>query len=180
MSKTEAAQLAHVAEIKCKTGLGTVIAETYGGLEVRVQPGAPGIGEIKNIPVPEDIVVACASFAPLSTRKFLYEEETRERVNDVGGKLVDKLIEEPDYLNFMRLSRQFAEHVGLITVRMRKVLKETDGANFVCSMSMFGETLFTLAERKSLERLLKIFDKYFPKEKIVVSEINIGGARLLP
>ena len=31
LSKIEAAQLAHVAEVECKTGLGTVIAETFGG-----------------------------------------------------------------------------------------------------------------------------------------------------
>jgi len=39
MSKIEAAQLAHIAEVECKTGLGTVAAETFGGLEIRVKPG---------------------------------------------------------------------------------------------------------------------------------------------
>jgi pantoate kinase len=64
MSKIQCAQIAHVAEIECKTGLGTVIAETFGGFEIRVKPGAPGIGEIKCLPIPENAVVACHVFGP--------------------------------------------------------------------------------------------------------------------
>src|SRR5881397_2282855 len=36
LSRTEAAQVAHRAEIACKTGLGTVIAEFAGGFEMRI------------------------------------------------------------------------------------------------------------------------------------------------
>jgi pantoate kinase len=179
MSRIEAAQMAHVAEVECKTGLGTVIAEAFGGVEIRVKPGAPGIGEIKNVTIPKDYVMACLTFGPLSTKKFLKDEETRKRINEFGGKLVDKLIEEPNVTNLMNFSRQFAEHVGLMTERIRRTLRATDNANFVCSMTMFGEAVFTLIRRESLEELLKIFRKYDPDGKIIVSEIDFGGARLL-
>jgi len=179
LSKTEAAQVAHVAEVECKTGLGTVIAETVGGLEIRVKPGAPGIGEIRRVPAPEDATVACLVFGPLSTRKVLSDEETRRRVNELGGKLVEKLIEDSGISNFMRLSRQFAEHVGLITDRIRCVLNETDEASFVCSMPMFGESVFAIVERESLGELKKIFLKYGSEQQIVISGIDFEGARLL-
>ena len=179
MSTMEAAQMAHVAEVKCKTGLGTVIAETSGGVEVRVKPGALGIGEIKHVPVPKDYVMACLTFGPLPTKKFLTAEETRKRVNEFGGKLVDKLIEEPNVTNFMDFSRQFAEHIGLMTEKTRRILHATDNANFVCSMPMFGESAFTLIKQQSLEELLQIFRKYSPDGKIIVSEIDFEGARLL-
>jgi len=179
MSRIEAAQMAHVAEVECKTGLGTVIAEAFGGVEVRVRPGAPGIGEIKNVPVPKDYVVACLTFGPLSTKKFLKDEETRKRVNEFGGKLVDKLIEEPNVTNFINFSHQFAEHVGLITEKTRRILHAADNANFVCSMPMFGEAAFTLMKQESLEELLKIFRKHGQDGKIIVSEIDFEGARLL-
>jgi len=178
MSRIEAAQIAHVAEVECKTGLGTVIAEAFGGVEVRVRPGAPGIGEIKNVPIPKDYVVACLTFGPLPTKKFLKDEETRKRVNEFGGKLVDKLIEEPDVTNFMNFSRQFAEHVGLITEKTRRILHAADNANFVCSMPMFGEAAFTLMKQESLEELLQIFRKHGQDGKIIVSEIDFEGARL--
>ena len=179
MSKMEAAQTAHIAEIKCKTGLGTVIAETLGGVEVRVKPGAPGIGEIKNVPVPKDYVVACLTFGQLPTKKFLTDEEIRKRVNEFGGKLVDKLIEEPNVTNFMDFSRQFTEHIGLMTQRIRRTLNVADNANFICSMLMFGESVFTLIRQESFEQLLQIFRKYSPDGEIIVSEIDFEGARLL-
>lgn len=179
MSKMEAAQMAHVAEVECKTGLGTVIAEAFGGVEVRVKPGAPGIGEIKNVPVPKDYVVACLTFGQLPTKKFLTDEEIRKRINEFGGKLVDKLIKEPNVTNFMDFSRQFAEHIGLVTEKTRRTLNATDNANFICSMPMFGEAAFTLIKQEFLEELLQIFRKHSPDGKIIVSKIDFEGARLL-
>ena len=179
MSKIEAAQLAHTAEVKCKTGLGTVIAETFGGIEVRVKPGAPGIGEIKHVPVPEDYTVACLTFNSLPTKNLLTDIKTRNRVNEFGGKLVDKLIEEPNVTNFMKFSRQFTEHVGLKTEKIGKVLNEADNANVICSMPMFGESAFALIEHEFLETLLKIFRKYDSNKRIIVSEVDFEGARLL-
>lgn len=179
LSKIEAAQIAHVAEVECKTGLGTVIAETFGGAEIRVKPGAPGIGEIKQIPVPKDVAVACLVFGPLSTRKLLSDQQTRERVNELGGKLVNKLVKEPDITNFMKLSRQFAEHVGLITNRMRRTLDLVDKAGFVCSMPMFGESVFMLAQNESLEGLLKILRNHCSGGQIITSQVDFEGARVL-
>jgi len=179
ISRIEAAQLAHIAEVECKTGLGTVIAETFGGLEIRIKPGAPGIGEIKHIPISKKHVVASLNFGQLPTRKALTNEEIRKRTNEFGGKLVDKLIEEPNITNFLKFSRQFAEYIGLITSRIRKVLDATEAANIACSMPMFGESVFTLIEQESLKEVLKIFRKYGSNRQIIVSQIDFEGARLL-
>jgi pantoate kinase len=179
MSRIEAAQLAHIAEVECKTGLGTVIAEAFGGVEIRIKPGAPGIGEIIHVPISKDYIVACLTLESLPTKKCLTNEKIRRRISEIDGNLVDKLIEEPNITNFLKFSRQFAEHVGLITERIRRVLNETDAANFVCSMPMFGEAVFTLIEQESLEKLLKIFRNYGSNEKIIISEIDHKGARLL-
>jgi pantoate kinase len=179
MSRIEAAQLAHIAEVECKTGLGTVIAETFGGVEIRVKPGAPGIGEIKHVPVPKDYMVASLTFGSLSTKKFLADGKVRRRINRFGGKLVDRLIEESNVTNFMKFSRQFAEHVGLATDRVRRTLEAADKARFICSMQMFGESAFTLVEEDSLEELLKIFRNCCAGGTSIVSGIDFKGARLL-
>jgi len=179
MSKIEAAQLAHVAEVECRTGLGTVIAETFGGVEIRVKPGAPGIGEVRCLHVPNDAVVACLAFGPLSTREFLSDEKVRRRINELGGKLVNELIEAPTTTNFLNFSRQFAEHVGLITDKVRHVLDATDDAGITCSMPMFGESVFTLVEQENVGQLLQIFRNPGSGRRIIVSEIDQQGARLL-
>ena len=179
MSKIEAAQLAHVAEVECKTGLGTVIAETFGGLEIRVKPGAPGIGQIRRLPVPESTAIACLVFGPLSTRKFLTDRETRTRINKFGGKLIDALAEAPNMSNFMRLSREFAEHVGLITEKVRCVLNAADEAGVICSMPMFGESVFTLTEDKNLQQIQEVFREHGSNGQIIVCKVDHEGARLL-
>jgi len=179
LSKIEAAQVAHVAEVECKTGLGTVIAETFGGAEIRIKPGAPGIGELKDITVPKEFVVACLCFGSISTKKSLASERTRKCVNRYGGELVDKLIEDPEIDNFMTFSRQFAEKTELLTERLRKALCATDEANFVCSMPMFGEAVFTLIEKRRLEELLGIFRQQNSNARIFVSNIDFEGAHVL-
>jgi pantoate kinase len=177
MSKIQCAQIAHIAEIECKTGLGTVIAETFGGLEIRIKPGAPGIGEIKCLPISENAVVACHVFGPLSTRKYLTDAETRSRINRFGGELVNELVKAPTIINFMRLSRQFAEHVGLITEKVRNILNAADKAGVVCSMPMFGECAFTITDEDRLERILQVFRKNGLGGHTLVSTVDHKGAR---
>jgi len=180
LSRVEAAQVAHIAEVKCKTGLGTVIAETFGGLEMRKKPGAPGVGEIKHISIDDDYVVACLKFGSMSTKEALTDEGLRQQINGLGGKLVDELIARPKPANFMNFSRSFAEGVGLISKRMRKVLEEADGRGLTCSMTMFGECLFSLVRRDAVKELLEIFRRHtLSEDSVIVAEIDHEGARLL-
>ncbi|HVP15904.1 MAG TPA: GHMP kinase [candidate division Zixibacteria bacterium] len=179
ISKLETAQIAHIAEVECKTGLGTVIAETFGGFEVRVSPGAPGIGEIKCLPLPDDTVVACHVFGALSTREALTNSETRARINRFGGELVGELVNTPTVMNFMKLSRQFAEHVGLITEKVRRILAATDKAGIICSMPMFGESAFTVTDENGVEPILRVFRENAPTGHTFASKLNHEGARLL-
>ncbi len=180
LSRVKAAQAAHIAEVECKTGLGTVIAEASGGLEIRIEPGGPGVGEVRKIPVEDYYVVACVSFGPISTKEVLNDEELRQRINEFGGKLLGQLTAEPKPYTFMKLSREFAEHIGLISPRIRKVLRETASEGLTCSMAMLGESVFSLVKRDDLEELLKIFRKHAPSEhSIIASEIDLRGARLL-
>lgn len=179
LSITEAAQVAHVVEVECKTGLGTVIAETFGGAEIRIKPGAPGVGEIRQIPVSKEVMIASLVFGPLSTKNSLTDHRTRTRINELGGKLVDELLQESTVTNFLRLSRQFAEHVGLITENTRKALDLANGTGLVCSMPMFGEAVFTLGKRESLEELLETFRKNGLTGQALISKIDLKGARVL-
>ncbi len=179
LSNVESAQLAHVAEVKCRTGLGTVIAETYGGAELRTKPGAPGIGELKPIPTKDDAVVACLTFASLSTPQNLADPVIRERINRIGETSIKELSQKPSVTRFMRLSRQFAEYVGLITGRMRPVLDACDKAGACCSMPMFGESVFTLTDVRHLGGVKRIFSRFSSEDHIIVSGIDHQGARLI-
>ena len=179
MSRIEAAQVAHIAEIKCRTGLGTVLAETFGGFEIRVRPGAPGIGEIKRLPLLEDTLVVSHVFGPLSTKEALTNSEIRARINRFGGDMVRELIGAPTITNFMKLSRRFAEHVGLMTEKVRQILIAADKAGITCSMPMFGESAFSVIEKSQLEPLLQIFRESSQSGQDIVGTVDHDGARLL-
>jgi pantoate kinase len=179
LTRIEAAQIAHIAEIKCKTGLGTVIAETFGGLEIRTLPGAPGIGKIQHISISNNYQVVCLSFGRLSTRKALTDAKLRKRINKHGEKLLELLMKQPTVENFLKLSRKFAENTGLITERIRRVLYEADSLGIICSMPIFGEGVFSITKRSETERVLKIFQKHASLGKVFVCEIDFEGARLL-
>lgn len=180
LSRLETAQIAHVAEVECKTGLGTVIDEAFGGLQIRVKPGAPDIGKVKSIPINEDHAVACLSFCSIHTAKILTSETFRQRINELGGDLVDGLTRQPSISNFMEFSRKFAEHVGLVSNRLRKVLREADGAGLRCSMAMLGETVFSIVKRDQVEEIHEIFSKHAPSERhVIIADVDFEGARLL-
>lgn len=179
-SLLEVAQMAHLAEIKCKTGLGSVIAETFGGFEVRVKAGAPGFGEVRRIPLNDEYRLVFLNFGHMSTQRFLSNRGFRRRINELGGDYVDMLVSQPSPELFMRLSRAFAEHVGLISQKVRKVLNETDKLGIVCSMPMFGEAVFTLVKEDMVDKVVNVFLGHAKSERsILVSEIDFEGARLL-
>jgi pantoate kinase len=180
LSRIEAAQMAHVAEVKHKTGLGTVIGETFGGIEIRVKPGAPGIGEVKHVKVDDDYVVACLPLGSLSTRKALSDPKLSKLINEHGGKLVDELVTEPQVNKFLELSRSFAESTSLTSRRVSKILADAEGEGFVCSMAIFGETVFSIVRQDEAEGLLKVFRRHkLPKYDVINAQIDFKGARIL-
>jgi pantoate kinase len=146
LSATAAGQIAHRAEIDCRTGLGTVLACTVSGLEIRTRAGAPGRGEALSFALAEDLVAYCLVFGPLSTAAALSDPETRRRINAAGAASGRRLLSEPTARRFMELSREFSEKTGLVTDRLRRLLDELDRQGIVAAMTMFGEAVFTLIE----------------------------------
>jgi pantoate kinase len=178
LTRLEAAQIAHIAEVKCNTGLGTVIGETFGGLEIRLKPGAPGVGKIRKIPVSQDYVVACLHSGPMSTKSIITNVNYRRNINNIGSGLGAELAAHPTPANFMTISRKFAEHLGLISSRLRTLLDETDKAGLRFSMAMLGESIFTIIRRNRVAQVTQIFDNTLPGNTLIMN-IDQKGARVL-
>ena len=175
LSKIKVAQIAHGVEIECKTGLGDVLASYYGGFEIRDKPGAPGIGHVQKITLNKiSIIMIC--FSPISTRKFI--KERLPRINGLGGKMVNKLLESKNYEHFQEMSLEFAKYIDVMTPRMQKVVNELSKNNIKCGIALFGETIFSMIPKENENKILEILEKY-SDGIIIKSELDDTGARVL-
>lgn len=180
LSKVEAAQIAHMAEIACRTGLGTVAAETVGGIEVRLSAGAPGIGDVKRIEVQDGYVVPCLSFSPISTKSVLDNKEKMILLTDLGKRYLGEFLETPTVQNLLKLSQRFAFSTGLVSGRVKQVISEAERKGFICSMAMLGESVFSIVEPKRAPVLMDVFTKYSGSDGIsFLSGIAFEGAGLV-
>jgi len=175
LEKTRIGQIAHNAEVNCKTGLGDVLASYHGGFEIRVKPGAPGIGSVEKIDIDKiSIIMIC--FSPISTNKFI--KERLSQINGLGGKMVDKLLESKNYEHFQDMSLEFAKYVDVMTPRMEKLVRDLSENNIKCGIALFGETIFSMIPKENEDSILKILQKYDNKI-IIKSELDNVGARVL-
>jgi len=175
LDKTIIGQIAHNAEVNCKTGLGDVLASFHGGFEIRVKPGAPGIGCVEKI-FTDEISVIMICFSPISTNKFI--KERLSQINGLGGKMVDRLLESKNYEHFQDMSLEFAKFVDVITPRMQKLVNELSKNNIKCGVAFFGETVFSMIPKEDEDKVLEILQKY-PDGIVIKSELDVNGARVL-
>jgi len=175
LEKTMIGQIAHNAEVNCKTGLGDVLASYHGGFEIRVKPGAPGIGYVEKIPT-DKISVIMICFSPISTNKFI--KERLSQINGLGGKMVNQLLESKDYDHFQDMSLEFAKYVDIMTPRMQKIVEELSENKIKCGIALFGETIFSMIPQKEESKVLEILQKC-SDGILIKSELDDNGARVL-
>jgi len=175
LEKIMIGQIAHNAEINCKTGLGDVLASYHGGFEIRVKPGAPGIGHVEKIATDKiSIIMIC--FSPISTNKFI--KEHLSQINGLGGKMVNQLLGSKDYDHFQDMSLEFAKYVDVMTPRMQKIVEELSKNNIKCGIALFGETIFSMIPQKEESKVLDILQKY-SDGILIKSVLDENGARVL-
>ena len=175
LDKNTIGQIAHNAEVNCKTGLGDVLASFHGGFEVRIKPGAPGIGTVEKIST-DKISVIMICFSPISTNKFI--KERLSQINGLGGKMVNRLLESKDYKHFQDMSLEFAKYVDVMTPRMQKIVDELTQNDIKCGIALFGETIFSMVPKEDEDKVLEILQKY-SDGVIINSELDNIGARVL-
>ncbi|MEM3034303.1 MAG: hypothetical protein QXL23_01565 [Candidatus Nitrosocaldus sp.] len=185
LSDEEAARIAHKADLACRCGAGTVIAEYHGGLEMRFKAGAPGIGVVENIKYRLDdysVLVLCIS--PYSTKEFLTNRIGM--INGLGGKMLNVLKDSRSVDTFLDLSFRFAKSIGFITERVARVIDALHGIGCKASVALFGETVFTIVRDDKVEDVKSLLAYYRDLYSSSTSQchllscsIDTRGARVL-
>jgi pantoate kinase len=172
-------RVAHVAEVKCRTGLGTVGPLLFGGCGLTFEPGAPGYARLDSIPVSPDHRIIAGTFRPYPTKEMLASQEKREIINEWGRKTLRKILEEPSLENFMGACKEFAVGTGFATKRVQKLMELSEKAGAIgAAQNMLGEAVHALVTVDKMESVHKAFKKLLPEEKIIISNIDLQGARI--
>jgi pantoate kinase len=180
MAYDTAASYAHEAEVVNHTGLGDVLAQTKGGMEIRVRPGGPGVGEIMHMAHADPLCVVLAGAPGLKTHDVLTNPESRLRINNVGDDLVERIISKPDLNTFISCSRKFTESIGLASKRVTLAIDELDSLGFnKSSMVMLGDSVFCFCDDTNSGTVIELLGKYWDSSQVISTTISDKGGRLV-
>jgi pantoate kinase len=175
LSRTQAAQIAHHAEIACNTGLGTVIAEFAGGFEMRTSAGAPGMGSVSKIKLDRNYKAVVLCLAPILTKSFL-----TNRINEIdglGGIMLSKLSASRSLDDFLKMSHRFAEMLSLTEGRCKGPIAALKTRGIESSVALFGQTVFTIVSRSKVAEVAGALREF--GGTLIVCNIDMAGARML-
>lgn len=177
LDRDEVAQVAHLSEISCRTGLGTVASALTGGMNLRLVPGAPGYGKTEKIPTPPNLVIVTATLGPISTESVLTSSSLRMRIKSCGEKSLRNFDRTSPQSSFMKVSRSFFQCSRLASSRLTSLIGRLDSKGFHSSMVMLGQSLFLLANADSATDIVDRIDK--DGLNPIVTSIAEKGAELL-
>ena len=175
-------KIAHVAEIQCQTGLGTVSSLTFsGGCVLVVEPGAPGICQIDRIPIMPDYMIV-AGFFPSNTltKSLLSSPEKKREINHYGQEALKAILAEPSLENFLDCCWEFSQKSGFATENIRQLVKSAKKAGAVgAAQNMIGEAVHAVVHEENADSVAEAFKQTLPQQQVIVSKIDFQGARLI-
>ena len=170
-TRDQAVRSAHYAEVQSHTGLGDVVASSFGGIEIRREPGLPPWGILEHIPGNFEVVL-CVIGKRIRTDKILTDETRLLQIASSGQYCTEKLLEHPSLERLFQLSWEFTKKIGLAE---QQVLQAIEAANQhgMASMCMLGNSVFAVGNTLQLQKTLA---SYGP---VWVCGIDQAGARLI-
>lgn len=162
--------LAHRAEVECLTGLGDVLPAALGGMDIRIEPGAPPLGVVTRHEVEADLIL-CVLGPNVPTRHVLRSASKLARISLEGHKCMEEFQRDPTLQNLFRIGRRFAERSGLMTATVKNALDMT-GLYGYGTMSMLGNSIVATGRLEELTPLLRHHGTIFR------CQVDNKGARL--
>lgn len=178
----ECISAAHRADILSRGGLGDVVAQARGGIEMRLAPGIPPFGEVHTIPVGLDDTPSVAIMTvgdPIKTSEIIGNPLRKKRINESGEEALRNLLKDPTLENMMDESYQFSSSSRLQGLPVKGPLMEVqDFAK--ASQVMLGNSVFAFVGGSfGAEQRIRLVDKWSKHGEVQMCEIDLMGARPL-
>ena len=175
-------KIAHVAEIECLTGFGTVSSLTFsGGCVLVVEPGAPGICQIDRIPISSEYMLVAGFFKSNIPKESIFSSpQKRAEINHYGKRTLEAILDEPSLENFLDCCWEFSQKAGFATENIRKLVASAKKAGAVGSaQNMIGEAVHAVVHEENVNSVSEAFKQTLPQQQVIVSKIDFQGARLV-
>ncbi len=175
-------KIAHLAELQCLTGLGTVSSLTYGGGCILVtEPGAPGICKIDRIPISPDYMIVAGFFQTnIPKKSVLSSPQRKNEINHYGRQTMQAVLKEPSIENFLDNCWNFAEKAGFATENVCHLVKLAKKAGAVgAAQNMIGEAVHAVVHKENAFAVAEAFKQVLPSKQVILSQIDFQGARLV-
>jgi len=171
LSKENALKAAHMAEIKSNTGLGDILAASFGGIEIRREAGLPPWGMIEHIPGKYELTL-CIIGSKIDTKKILTNPKIIQNISSYGRYCTKKILEKPSIENLFSLSQTFTKKIGLAEKKILDAINEANKYG-ISSMCMLGNSIFALGNTELLCQTLTNFGQVY------ICLVDEVGARLI-
>ena len=145
----ELALVAHIAEVRNRTGLGDVPGQTRGGIDIRTKAGVPIVGIIDRIPC-KDHTISWVSFGGISTKSVLSDDIRKKAINLAGRSRLKSLLKKPTLENFFTQSNAFAKDIDLMSPKVKDAIEAVEANGGLASQAMLGDTVFAINDGSSL------------------------------
>jgi pantoate kinase len=181
LTYTQIGKIAHISEIKCQTGLGTVSSLTVsGGVILVTEPGSPGICQIDRIPISPDYVIVAGFYNSKIPKNVLSSPERKVQINCYGKKALKQILADPTLENFLASCWNFAQKAGFATENTRQLVNLAKKTGAVgATQNMIGEAVHAVVLKEKALSVAEAFKQVLPNEQIITTKIDFQRARLV-
>jgi pantoate kinase len=180
MTYDEIGLAAHISDIRCRTGLGTVGPLMVGGCIIQREGGPPGVCRIDRIPIKPSYRLISGCYCPISKPRILNSKIISQRIAREGRRTMRSILSRPDLKNFLNQSEEFALKIGFMTERIADNIRTAKRSGSVgATQNMLGDAFHAVVEKDLVEEILEKFRDCFPRGRLFSSQIDFEGARLL-
>lgn len=171
---------AHRADILTGGGLGDVVAQARGGIEMRLAPGIPPFGEVHTVPVNLDSPPSVAIMIvgePIDTSTVLSNTMKKDRINEAGETALKNLMDDPTPERMMEESSRFSRLARLQSLTVKGALMEVE-RDAQAAQIMIGNSVFAfVGGTAGAVKKKAVIDTWKKRGEVKVCGIDLMGAR---
>ncbi len=130
--------LAHISEIMCKTGLGSVISQVYGGITIRKSPGSLKYCNVEKLTSDKYLIFYIVG-REIKTRELLRHRVTNYQL---GKVLLKIFLKNKSLRTYIKLSRRFIFELKVHDIETLRLLKRYEEFTANC----FGNVIYTITD----------------------------------